>query len=71
MASSYEDEGSSTRAFAIIPSTKKFDFVVRDKADVHTFINPEQAQKKGQAVDLKRVVLGRQVKIFFFFSLFP
>jgi len=43
---------------------KKFNFMVRDRAD------PDQAQNKGQALNLKRTLLGRQPKLSFFFPFF-
>jgi len=45
---------------------KKFDFVVCDNANIHTLTDSYQAQEYGQALDLKRVVLARQPKPFFF-----
>ena len=44
---------------------KKFDFVVQDTVNVHTLSDPDQAKKKGQALELKRALLGRQPKLLF------
>jgi len=41
--------------------------MVWEKVNVHTSSDPDQAYNKGQALGLKRAVLGRQPKLSFFF----